>query len=284
MIEVEQIGAVIKFRMARTIIGREIYYTAAYWVDGLMIDTGCLYTIHELLSASRNLSIDLIVNTHSHEDHVAGNAALQTFSGASVKAHPEALPVLSNPHIKRLRTYQKVMWGSPPPSHGEPIGETIQTKQHRFEIIHTPGHSADHISLYEPEQGWLFCGDAYVGGRDRSLRADYDIWRIITSLKKMASLNTTMLFPGSGNVRPHPKNELMSKIEYLENRGQKVLELAKRGWSRRKIRRKLFGPEMPIAYYTLGHFSGKNLVRSYIEDQSRAVDEEPLPDLATRPQ
>lgn len=28
----------------------------------------------------------------------------------------------------------------------------------------------------------------------------------------------------------------------------------------------LLGPETPIAYLTLGHFSGRNLIRSYIED------------------
>jgi len=77
---------------------------------------------------------------------------------------------------------------------------------HRFEVIYISGHSPDHICLYGPEKGWIFTGDAYIGGKDRVLRQDYDIWQ---------------------------------------------------------ISRRLFGREMPIAYFTIGPFTRKNLVRSY---------------------
>ena len=36
MIAVENIGEIRKFRLARTILGRGLYYTGAYWLDGLM--------------------------------------------------------------------------------------------------------------------------------------------------------------------------------------------------------------------------------------------------------
>ncbi len=45
MIQVEQIGEITKFRLARTISGRGLYFTSAYWIDGLMIDTGCAFTV-----------------------------------------------------------------------------------------------------------------------------------------------------------------------------------------------------------------------------------------------
>jgi len=35
MIQVEQINGVLKFRLARSILGRGFYFTAAYWVDGI---------------------------------------------------------------------------------------------------------------------------------------------------------------------------------------------------------------------------------------------------------
>lgn len=267
MIHIEQIGEVRKYRLARTIAGRGLYFTAAYWVDGLMIDTGCAYTVRELLESLDNLPVRSIVNTHSHEDHIAGNAALQAKFGAEVLAHPEALPILAQPRKKRLRPYQLVMWGYPEPSDAKAIGNVVETQRHCFEVIHTPGHSPDHICLYEPKQGWLFTGDVYVGGRDRALRADYNVWQIIDSLKRLASLDVKILFPGSGSARESPHEELLLKIKYLEETGQRVLALHRQGWSRRRIRRGLFGREMSIAYYTLGHFSGRNLVRSYIEDR-----------------
>ncbi len=76
LISVESIGEVKKFRMARSILGRPVYYTAAYWLDDLLIDTGCSHTTQELLSAVKGLDLYLVVNTHSHEDHIVANSAL----------------------------------------------------------------------------------------------------------------------------------------------------------------------------------------------------------------
>ena len=66
MIEIEQREEVWAFRMARNVMGRGLYYTAAYWVDGLLIDTGCAYTADEFVSAVQPCPVNLIVNTHSH--------------------------------------------------------------------------------------------------------------------------------------------------------------------------------------------------------------------------
>ena len=50
MIQVEQINEVRKFHLARSLIGRGFYFTTAYWVDGMMVDTGCAYTVQELVT------------------------------------------------------------------------------------------------------------------------------------------------------------------------------------------------------------------------------------------
>ncbi len=271
MISVEDIGAVRKFRLARSILGRSLYYTAAYWVDGLMIDTGCFYTVTELVSALETLNVERIVNTHGHEDHIGANAALAKRFGAEILAHPLAIPVLAMPRDqKHLNPYQVVMWGYPEPSSASPIPETIETPHHRFHVIHTPGHSPDHICLYEPNEGWLFPGDTYIGGKDRALRADYNIWQLIASLKKLGELDIHLIFTASGNVRRNGSAALKEKIAYLESMAEQTLALHRQGLSYRRIRRKLFGREMLIAYATLGHFTGRHLVRSFIEDRPQA--------------
>jgi len=270
MIRVETQQTVTKFQLARSLFGRAVYYTSAYLVDGLMVDTGCAHTVRELLGALNGCAVHTIVNTHAHEDHIAGNTAVQRQFGADVLAHPDALPILANPASRRLRLYQRVMWGYPAPSTGVPLGDVVETPQHRFQVIHTPGHSVDHICLFEPNEGWLFTGDADVGGMDRALRADYNIWNIIESLRKLACLDTSHLFPGSGTIRANPREDFLEKINYLEETGGKVRQLHAKGWGRRRIRQEVFGGETAIAWFTVGHFSGLNLVRSYIED--RATD------------
>jgi len=276
MVVTDQKGDVRIFRLARTMFGRGLYFTGAYLVDGLMVDTGCSYTARELVESLGESRVQTIVNTHSHEDHIGANAALQARFRAEVLVHPGGLAFLSEPRRLRLRPYQRFFWGYPEASMGNPLGESVSSEHHRFHVIHTPGHSSDHVCLYEPKQGWLFTGDAYVGGKDRVLRADFVIWQIIGTLKKLAKLDVELLFTGSGSVRKNGRQELINKIDYLEGLGQRVLDLHARGWSYRRIRKKLFGPQDWIAYVTLGHYGGWNLVRSYVEDGPKGQAAESL--------
>jgi glyoxylase-like metal-dependent hydrolase (beta-lactamase superfamily II) len=266
LIRTEELEGVVKIKLARSFLGRAFYFTTAYWVDGLLIDTGCAHTEEEFVAAVEDLSIDRVVNTHSHEDHIGANGALQARRGVEILAHAEALPVLADPRLLRLQPYRRIFWGYPPPSVAQSIGDRVETAHHRFQVIYTPGHSPDHICLYEPEKGWLFSGDAYIGGRDRALRADYNIYAIIDSLKKLAQLEVSRLFPASGTVRDNPHEDLDVKIEYLEETGSRVRELHHKGLGLSQIRNEVFGRELPIAYITLGHFSAQNRVRSYLEN------------------
>ncbi|MBW1713643.1 MAG: MBL fold metallo-hydrolase [Deltaproteobacteria bacterium] len=268
MIETEQRGPVRKFILARTILGQGRYFTSAYWVDGLMIDTGCAYTAAELLASLNKAGVEQVVNTHCHEDHIGANAALQERYGAQIWAHPLALPVLAAPDEQQpLTFYRWLLWGHAAPSQGQAIGSSLETEHHRFDILHTPGHSPDHICLYEPDQGWLFVGDAFVGGQDRILRRGSNIWQIIDSLKRLAALEVSFLFPGSGRVRSRPRAELQAKIEYLEETGHQVLRLSDQGLSVDQIRRRLFGRESMITLLSLGDLSGAHLVRSYLDNR-----------------
>jgi glyoxylase-like metal-dependent hydrolase (beta-lactamase superfamily II) len=273
MLKITPYGPVIRLDLARTLAGRGRYWTTAYLVDGLLVDSGCAYSAPELLDYLYDKPLSQIVNTHTHEDHIGANGPLQRAKDAlKILAHPLSLPVMADPRARQsLHPYRQLMWGWPEPSNGEQVadGEAIRTENFTFRIIYTPGHSPDHICLYEPECGWLFSGDLFVGGHDRALSADADIWGVIASLKKIANLPLTKLFPGSAHVRELPQNELQDKITYLETMGERVLELNRKGESVSTVARILFGGPMFIEAVTLGHFSRKNLVRSYLRKSTQ---------------
>lgn len=268
MLKISHFDQVTRFDLARTIAGRGRYWTTAYLIDGLLVDTGCAHTAPELQGALKDASLNRIVNTHTHEDHIGADGLLQRqHPDLEILAHPLALPILSDPRGKQpLQPYRRLFWGWPEPAHGTPVSDKawIDTRHHRFQVIYTPGHSLDHVCIYEPNKGWLFSGDLFVGGQDRALGAKYDIWQIIASLKRVADLPLKTLFPGSARVREDPGEEIRSKISYLEDLGGHILTLHDQGRDVSTITRLICGAPMPVELITLGHFSRRHLVLSYL--------------------
>ncbi len=266
MILVKTIGPVKIFRMGRDILpGKAFYFTSAYLVDGLLIDAGNHHQKREFLKALDRAPIHTLVNTHSHEDHIGANGALER-RGVKLKAHPEALPILRDPSLLKMGFYRRFFWGIPEPSEASPVGERVETDRYSFQVIETPGHSPDHIALYEPSEGWLFCGDAYVGGRDVAYRKVYRPRLMIESLRKLASLEISYLFPGSGTVHENGREKILAKLESLEELRERILELHQQGLPPRAIARKIVGREPLITWVTFGDFSALNLVECFLRD------------------
>ena len=261
-------GEITRLNLSREIAGRGRYWTAAYLLDKMMIDTGCAHTAEELDLSLMGTRINKIINTHSHEDHFGANALLQKRNPElEVYAHPIAIKVLANPDkYQPLHPYRRLFWGQPEPSDAKPLDHNavIETGMYRFQVIHTPGHSPDHLCLYEPNQEWLFTGDLFVGGKDRALRAGSNIWQVIESLQLISGLPARQMFPNSARVRQVPAVHLRNKIRYLEEMGEKVLALDQQGKDVGEIARALFGGPMLIELLTLGHFTRRRLVLSYL--------------------
>ncbi len=268
MLKVTELGGVRRFDVARTLAGRGRYWTTCYLVGTTMVDSGCAHGAAELLASLGETPVERVLTTHTHEDHIGANGPLQrSRPGLEIRAHALALSVLADPGRRQpLHPYRRVMWGWPSPSTGLAVsdGQVIEAGEHRFQAVHTPGHSPEHLCFYEPDRGWLFTGDLYVGGRDRAIRAGYAVWEIIASLKRVAALEVRVLYPGSARVPEDPVAALQGKIDHLERLGEQILELDRRGVSEAEITRRLCGSPMWIELLTLGHFTRRNLVRSYL--------------------
>lgn len=273
MIQTIRIGPVTRFDLTHPLPGLPNYWTTAYWVDGLLVDSGCAHASAVLLKQLADLPVDTIVNTHTHEDHIGANGPLQRQrSGLAILAHPLALPVLADPRRRQpLHPYRRLFWGWPEPSTGDAVcdGQQIETESCSFKAIYTPGHSPDHLCLYEPSRGWLFSGDLFVGGQDRAMRQGTDVWGIIASLKKLLQLPAEWLFPGSARARQNPHAELTAKISYYEEFGEKVFQLQRQGLPANQIVKRLCGPPTRVERITLGHFARRHLVQSYLSRPSQ---------------
>ncbi|MDD3894762.1 MAG: MBL fold metallo-hydrolase [Syntrophomonadaceae bacterium] len=253
--------------MGRLIDGKPVYTMACYYIDGLLIDTGPFHVADEIEAAFTDIPVDLIVNTHHHEDHIGNNIIFQEKLGVKKTfAHRLAVPLIENPFLwtGRMRFYQNYAWGEPPASQVLPLEATIKTNQYEFNIIHTPGHSLDHICLLEPRQGWLFAGDIFVREKVPTLRSDEDATEMLSSLHKLLQYEFTTLFCSSGSIVTDAREAVKRKISYWEDLYVKVKELYLKGSDPDEIRERLLGRETALYEPTQGDFGKINLVMSLI--------------------
>jgi hydroxyacylglutathione hydrolase len=145
------------------------FFTVGYLVGdeesrrGIIVDAPKDSTATLLEAVARHsLTIDLIVNTHGHWDHIADNAALQRETRAPIAIHRLDEPWLKNP----IPAFFPFPFEVVPTEAGKYLedGETIRVGSLGFEVIFTPGHTKGGICLYEPNQKVLFSGDTLFSG------------------------------------------------------------------------------------------------------------------------
>lgn len=270
MLEVNRFGEITQIRMGREgdseapvgFRGQVLYWTAAYLVDGLLIDTGCPHTAEEFVRFLDGQPPKLAVNTHYHEDHIGANYLLQKKFGLKIFASRESIPLINKVH--KLPQYQEYVWGYPVPTVVEPLPDRIETGHFRFDVVPTPGHCKGHVALVEPAQGWCFSGDLFVSKEPKAIRPEEDIAEMARSMQRLVDLKTEqlVLFTSLGNVVPDGREALKSCIAYLKDLSQKSKNLEKQGLSPGAIRDKLFGRETVLAGLTEGDVSTENMVRA----------------------
>lgn len=155
--------------------------------DNIMIvDTGTSTTPDEhVFPYMKTLGIgpedvDLVINTHGHSDHMGGNSRVLSVSGAKLAAHPLDRSWIED-HDAFLRDMDRYPLYFPisetsrrkfNASLGESTkvdmelneGDEVKAGYSRIKILHTPGHSAGAISLYDEKEKILFVGDSIQAG------------------------------------------------------------------------------------------------------------------------
>ena len=164
--------------------------------EGLFIDPAD--DAKRLLSAAKSQGLNkikYIVNTHSHVDHIMGNAEMAKKTGAKLVIHEEDAPGLS-----QTPSYLLEMFGatpSPPADITVREGDVIQVGSVKLKVLHTPGHSPGGMSLYM--DGMVFTGDTlFVGsvGRTDFPGSSWDVLEASIRKKLYVLPGETVVFPG----------------------------------------------------------------------------------------
>lgn len=146
---------------------------------------------------SKNLKLELIINTHAHVDHIAANEDLKSRTSALICIHKEDADMLVNPQ-KNLSFFINSSIISPPPDILLSDGDVLRSGTMSLQVIHTPGHSPGSICLLSQE--YIFTGDLlFAGGIGRYDFPGSSYNLIIESLKKIMNLDSNLkVYPGHG--------------------------------------------------------------------------------------
>jgi glyoxylase-like metal-dependent hydrolase (beta-lactamase superfamily II)/predicted metal-dependent phosphoesterase TrpH len=142
-------------------------------------------------------SIEAIVITHPHWDHIGAAAELKERTGAPLLSHPGAAAKLANPSSS-LGTMPPTPASKPDAFLEE--GNTFELGEAKFAIWHMPGHEPSHIILYHEGQGIILGGDVlFPNGHGRTDIPGSDPAVMRETLKRLTTLpDEVIVYPGHG--------------------------------------------------------------------------------------
>lgn len=175
------------------------------WVIGadpsVVIDPGPDIASHLEEVARTAGAVAAVLVTHDHPDHAPGAAGFAERVAAPLYAY-------RLPGAERLRD-----------------GAIVAAGPVEVEVVHTPGHSSDHLAFHVASERALFTGDAVLGrGTSFIGPPDGDLVRYLASLRRMLELGPRTIYPGHGPIVLDARGKLTEYLEHRAERERQVLD------------------------------------------------------------
>lgn len=144
------------------------------------------------------LEIRYIIATHGHPDHVCGNRTVKDATGGAIVMHEADAAFFER---SETQNYFSMLGLEPSPPAEVKVkeGDIIEIGKHKWQVIHTPGHTPGGICLYcKPN---LITGDTlFVEGVGRTDFPGGSYSELLESLKKkvLTLPDETVIWPGHG--------------------------------------------------------------------------------------
>ncbi len=179
----------------------------------LLFDTGMgISDIKKVTAELTKLPI-IVLNSHTHDDHVGGNWQFDTIYGMDTDftrknaqgSHEDAQAEITPDQICGTlpkgfdsKAYVTRPWKITSYTHD---GDRFDLGGRTLEVIATPGHTPDAISLIDRAHGLLFTGDTYYPAAIWLFRPETDLDAYAASIRRLAALAPTIkLVLGAHNI------------------------------------------------------------------------------------
>jgi glyoxylase-like metal-dependent hydrolase (beta-lactamase superfamily II) len=175
----------------------------------LLIDAGVGHPSH--LDAIADLAPNgpaHVLVTHAHSDHISGAPAIhQRWPAAAFSKHPWPI---RDPKLPW-------QWLSD--------GAVVATDEGDLTVLHTPGHSPDHLTLWHADSRTLFVGDMLVQGSTVVIPASHggSLVDYMASLDRLLRLDPARALPAHGPVIEDPAAVIHGYVRHRAQREEQIL-------------------------------------------------------------
>jgi len=195
----------------------------------LLLDTGMgMSDLKKVTDQLTRLPI-VVLNSHTHDDHVGDNWEFQTIYGMDTDftrqnargsredAQAEIAPGQicgSLPKGFDPKTYATRPWKISAYIHD---GQQLDLGGRTLQVLATPGHTPDAISLFDRAHGLLFTGDTYYPAPIWLYRPETDLKAYDASIRKLAALAPQVrVVLGAHNIPIAPPSVLPRLVTAFE--------------------------------------------------------------------
>ncbi len=191
-----------------------------------VIDPGPIDNDHynALIKATEGQKITHILLTHNHNDHSPLAKRLKSETGAQIY-----FKNLSNSDLAQddfEEGYDRNIEGDIELNDND----IIKSDEWSIEVIHTPGHTSNHICYALLDENILFSGDHVMGWSTTVIvPPDGNMDDYLASLEKLLSRNEDRFFPTHGPIIDNPKKLVTNYISHRLDRERQIIEAIKRG-------------------------------------------------------
>jgi len=160
-------------------------------------------------------TIQEIVLTHGHFDHIGGAAAvIETYGPLRVSKMPHA-------------DFDKP-WPVTITAIGD--GDVVLTEGATLRAIHTPGHAEDHLCYVLEEEQSLFSGDNVLGVGTTVIPSEGgDLLDYMNSLERLRAEQPNTIYPAHGPVIRDGRAKIREYIDHRNQREQEILAALRAG-------------------------------------------------------
>ena len=166
---------------------------------GVIIDPGAEGERLVRLIREKGWTIEKILLTHGHFDHIGGIHAIHREMEIPVWIHEEGRAYLLDPMLNLSQMFAENITMAKANYFRDGDEITYADGRCTLRVIHTPGHTRDSVLLYEASEGYAFSGDtifrASVGNCMFPLGDERRMWKSIRE-RVFALPDETVLYPG----------------------------------------------------------------------------------------